>query len=61
MAVELEEMESTSPSEGKKEVPLVKRLMLEELEREFASSEVAFFSRFDRLTVQDLSELRRNL
>ena len=54
-------MESTNPSEKKKEVSLVKRLMLEELEKEFASSETAFFSRFDRLTVQDLSELRRSL
>lgn len=44
-----------------KEVSLVKRLMLEELEKEFASSETTFFSRFERLTVQDLSELRRSL
>lgn len=44
-----------------KDISLVKKLMLEELTKEFTSSETAFFSRFDRLTVQDLSELRRNL
>ena len=40
---------------------LAKKLMFEELEKEFASSENTFFSRFDRLTVTDMSELRRNL
>ncbi len=60
--VELEEMEKKETSKPKDDkISLGKRLMLEELEREFTSSESAFFSRFDRLNVQDLSELRRNL
>ena len=33
----------------------------EELEKEFSASPNAFFSRFDRLTVADMNELRRNL
>jgi large subunit ribosomal protein L10 len=57
-----EEMEKTGGSKSKDEkVSLGKRLMLEELEKEFASSENAFFSRFEKLNVQDLNELRRNL
>ena len=35
--------------------------MLQELEKEFASAPNAFFSRFDRLNVQDMKELRRGL
>lgn len=35
--------------------------MLEELEKEFRSSDNTFFSRFDRLNVQEMSELRRSL
>lgn len=35
--------------------------MFQELEKEFTSNTSAFFSRFDRLNVQDMSELRRNL
>lgn len=55
-------MEKTGGSKSKDEkVSLGKRLMLEELEKEFASSENAFFSRFEKLNVQDLNELRRNL
>ena len=45
----------------KDEASFSKRLMFEELEKEFKASENAFFSRFDRLTVADMSELRRNL
>ena len=47
--------------EKKEEVSLAKRLMFEELEKEFKSDENTFFSRFDRLTVADMSELRRSL
>ena len=35
--------------------------MFEEIEKEFASSPNVFFSRFDRLNVQDMGELRRIL
>ena len=62
MAVELKEMENAGSSEKKKrETSLVKKLMFQELEKEFAASEMTFFSRFNRLSVQDMSELRRNL
>lgn len=55
-------MEATRSLKEKKErIPLTKRWMLAELEREFQASPHAFFSRFDRLTVQDMGELRRNL
>ena len=57
-------MKKAKPSKSKekeREIPLGKRLMLQELEREFGSGESAFFSRFDRLNVQDLSDLRRTL
>lgn len=43
------------------EISLGKKLMLQELEKEFSSSESAFFSRSDRLNVQEMSELRRGL
>ena len=45
----------------KEEVSLAKRLMFEELEKEVRPEENSFFSRFDRLTVADMSELRRSL
>lgn len=45
----------------KREVSLGKKLIFQELEREFASSPSAFFSRFERMSVADMSELRRNL
>lgn len=45
----------------KEEVSLAKKLMLEEMEREFKGAHFAFFSRFDRLSVADMSELRRSL
>ena len=49
-------------SAGKKErVSLAKKLMFEEISKEFSLGENAFFSRFDRLSVADMSELRRNL
>ena len=55
-------MEKTNSTKQKKEkVTLAKRLMLEEIEKEFSSSQNAFFSRFDRLNVQEMSELRRSL
>ena len=55
-------MEATVEKKEKKDkVTLAKRLIYEELEKELGSSPNAFFSRFDRLTVQDMSELRRNL
>jgi large subunit ribosomal protein L10 len=46
---------------GKREVSLAKKLMLGEIEREFDSSSSAFFSRFNKLPVQDMNELRRTL
>ena len=52
---------ATGIKEKESKVTLAKRLIYEELERELTSSPNAFFSRFDRLTVQDMSELRRNL
>lgn len=45
----------------KKEHSLGKRLMFQELEKEFSNAENAFFSRFDRLNVADMNELRRSL
>jgi len=46
---------------AKREVSLGKKLIFQELEKEFSSSPSAFFSRFDRMSVADMSELRRNL
>ena len=46
---------------AKREISLGKKLIFEELEKEFSSSNNSFFSRFDRLNVQDMNELRRNL
>lgn len=55
-------MGKENSTEGKKDrVSFGKKLLLEEIEREFSSSENTFFSRFDRLSVADMSELRRNL
>ena len=55
-------MGKESSAGGKKDrISLGKKLLLEEIEREFSSSENTFFSRFDRLSVADMSELRRNL
>lgn len=45
----------------KTKVSLGKQLILGELEKSLAQSEHVFFSRFDRLSVADISELRRNL
>lgn len=45
----------------KDEVSFTKKLLFDEIEREFTASKNAFFSRFDRLSVADMSELRRNL
>ena len=54
--------ETLSSKKKKREhVSLAKQLMLEEIEKEFHFGESVFFSRFDRLNVQDMSELRRNL
>lgn len=53
-------MDATT-AKKKRELPIGKKLMYEEIEREFASSTSAFVSRFDRLSVADMSELRRNL
>lgn len=60
MVMGLKVMEKKNAS-GPKKVSLGKKLMFEELDREFSSSPITFFSRFDRLTVQDMSELRRSL
>ena len=60
MVAELKAMREKDSKE-KSKVTLAKQLLLEEIEREFASSRSAFFSRFDRLNVQDISELRRTL
>lgn len=55
-------MEKTQPSKKKKDsVSLEKQLILREIEKEFRASPNAFFSRFERLTVQDTSDLRRSL
>lgn len=54
-------MELAIEKNKKKEVTLSKRLIFEEIEREFAGSENAFFSKFNKLNVSDMSELRRNL
>jgi len=51
----------SSTEEKKRKVSIGKKLLLEEIERELSSSENTFFSRFDRLSVADMSELRRNL
>lgn len=40
---------------------LTQKLLFEEIEKEFSLKENLFFSRFDRLNVADMSELRRNL
>lgn len=45
----------------KEGVTLPKRLIFEELEREFKTHENAFFSQFDKLSVQDMTDLRRSL
>lgn len=57
------EMTKETKDSGKKgeKTSLPNRLLMEELEREFSSSSGAFFSGFDRLSVQDMSELRRSL
>jgi len=57
MEVELETMAQQKTEEHS----LTKRLLFEEIEKEFSSGENLFFSRFDRLNVADMSELRRNL
>lgn len=55
-------MEKTQPQKKQKDsVSYEKQLILRETEKEFHSSPNAFFSRFERLTVQDMSELRRSL
>ena len=55
-------MAKESASKAKKEeVSLAKKLMLAEIEKDFKASNFAFFSRFERLSVADMSELRRNL
>jgi len=62
MLAELGEMAKEKSSEEKKcGISLIKKLLLDEIDREFSSKETAFFSRFDRLNVADMSELRRNL
>ncbi len=47
--------------ERNKEVSLGKKLIFQEIEKEFAASSTTFFSRFDRMSVADMSELRRSL
>lgn len=47
--------------EKKGEIPLEKQLMQAEIEKEFQGNSHVFFSRFERLTVQEMSELRRSL
>jgi len=46
---------------AKRQISLGKKLIFEELEKEFSGSLNTFFSRFDRLSVQDMNELRRSL
>lgn len=48
-------------ADKKEKVSLAKKLLFEEIDKEFRSSDSLFFSRFDRLNVADMSELRRNL
>ncbi len=47
--------------EKKGEIPLEKQLMRAEIEKEFQANPHVFFSRFERLNVQEMSELRRSL
>lgn len=54
-------MEAMEKSARKEKTSLTKRLLYEEIEREITASPNLFFSRFDRLTVADMSKLRRNL
>jgi len=61
MIMKVGAMEKGKSSQEKKKVSLVKKRMLDEVDREFTSAKSAFFSRFDRLTVADMSELRRSL
>lgn len=51
----------TMAKQKKEEHSLTKKLLFEEIEKEFSLNENLFFSRFDRLNVADMSELRRNL
>ena len=61
VAVAKQPQKTNAGKEKGPKVTILKRLMLEEIEREFSASSTTFFSRFDRLTVSDMSELRRNL
>lgn len=55
-------METKNSSKGKKgETSLVKKLLYQEIEQELTSSPSAFFTRFDKLSVAEMSDLRRNL
>ncbi len=54
-------MTATIEKKRKEEVTLPKRLIFEELEREFKAHENAFFSQFDKLSVQNMNDLRRSL
>ncbi len=51
----------SKPKQKRDQVSLAKKLILAEIEKEFGGAKYAFFSRFERLSVADLSELRRNL
>ena len=55
----------TAPKQDKPEkrerLSFSKQLIFEEIEREFSAGGNTFFNRFDRLTVQDMNELRRSL
>ena len=54
-------MKEAKSAKKKEHVSLAKKLMYDELAREFGDSKNFFFSRFERLNVTDMSELRRNL
>lgn len=61
MVAAVKEMKKSAQREKTSKVSLAKKLMIEEIEREFSGSASAFFSRFDHLSVQDMNELRRSL
>lgn len=55
-----QKMEKTEAKKEKK-LSVAKELIFSEIDREFRSNPNIFFSRFERLNVQEMSELRRGL
>lgn len=59
--VMVSEMKEKKSAKKKEHVSLAKKLMYDEIAREFGAGKNFFFSRFDRLSVSDMSDLRRSL